>query len=722
MSFSTLPPTGLLCELMSQPDKAEIVVTQPRFCWTINDRASGARQSAYRILVATTVDALSIQRPDMWDSGKVLSCKTIHILYAGKPLLCHTEYFWMVCTWNQRDEVSPWSHPQCFRTGQLTDNYTTAHYPLMQTSIAPVAVIKKGNGHFFFDFGKDAFGTVQIEFSSDVEEQVVEIHLGEALSARHTIDRTPKGCIRYRKIVLQLAKGVSRYTVEIPPDKRNTGKGAIRMPPQIGEVMPFRYCEIVCPRASGGAPLVRQLMAHYPFNDTAAAFESSEPVLNEIWKLCKHSIKATTFCGVYVDGDRERIPYEGDAYINQLGHYCIDREFTLARYSHEYLIRHPTCFTEWIMHSVLMAWADYEYTGNADSLTYFYDDLKAKTLLALARPDGLISTRTGLFTDSIRQSIHYDDERRANHHEDIIDIVDWPPASFTEGGYGERDGYEMVAINTVVNAFHYRAVVLMGRIAAVLGKADEAKLFCMHAERVKFAINDKLFDPDRRIYLDGEGTTHASLHANMFPLAFGLVPAERRESVLSFVKSRGMACSVYGAQYLLEALYRCHEGDYAFALLTSQGERSWWNMIRVGSTITLEAWDWKYKNNLDWNHAWGSAPANIIPRFLMGIRPLEPGFGKVLIHPQPGPLPEAKISLPTISGTVGVHLEQQFGEKIRLFVDLPANMTARVLLPIPGTGNVNVMVDDKRVDPVLTGAFVVVNSVYSGRHIFTLFS
>ena len=32
-----------------------------------------------------------------------------------------------------------------------------------------------------------------------------------------------------------------------------------------------------------------------------------------------------------------------------------------------------------------------------------------------------------------------------------------------------------------------------------------------------------------------------------------------------------------------------------------------------------------------WNHAWGAAPANIIPRYLVGVRPLTAGFSKVLI-------------------------------------------------------------------------------------------
>ena len=37
-------------------------------------------------------------------------------------------------------------------------------------------------------------------------------------------------------------------------------------------------------------------------------------------------------------------------------------------------------------------------------------------------------------------------------------------------------------------------------------------------------------------------------------------------------------------------------------------------MLRIGSTITTEAWANIYKPNHDWNHAWGAAAANIIVR------------------------------------------------------------------------------------------------------------
>ena len=136
--------------------------------------------------------------------------------------------------------------------------------------------------------------------------------------------------------------------------------------------------------------------------------------------------------------------------------------------------------------------------------------------------------------------------------------------------------------------------------------------------------------------MDGEGATHASLHANMLPLAFGLVPEAERGRVARFVVSRGMACSVYGAQYLLEALFEADQDDTAIHLMTRDEPRSWVNMMKAGSTITLEAWDIMYKPNLDWNHAWGAVPVNIIPRYVMGVRPLEAGFGKTLIRPQVG--------------------------------------------------------------------------------------
>jgi len=187
-------------------------------------------------------------------------------------------------------------------------------------------------------------------------------------------------------------------------------------------------------------------------------------------------------------------------------------------------------------------------------------------------------------------------------------------------------------------------------------------------------FNEVFFDAIRGTYVDGEGSNHASQHCNLFPLAFGLVPPERRASVVAYVKSRGIACSVYSAQYLLEGLFEVREAEHAIGLMTSGGLRSWRNMLDQGATLTWEAWDQSLKPNQDWNHAWGAAPVNIISRYVLGVRPLEPGYGRIVIDPQLGGLTELSGVVPTIRGAIHVRAwKDQYGGT-RCKAQVPANI------------------------------------------------
>ena len=553
--------------------------------------------------------------------------------------------------------------------------------PLVQKRIAPSVTRLTDDGHLFVAFERAAFGTLLVPLPQGHARCSLVIHLGEKLNAAGRVDRNPPGTIRYRRIEQLVEPGQTDCRLVIPPDERNTGPAAIKMPPAVGEVLPFRYAEI-----ENGADIpaddIRQIAVHYPFDDAASDFYSSSAVLNAVWDLCKYSIKATTFCGVYVDGDRERIPYEGDAYINQLAHYGVDHEYAFARYSHEYMIENPTWCTEWHLHSVMMAWMDYLYSGETGSIEKFYDELCAKTLIDFARDDGLISVEPKLRTPEVAARVEPHFEKGIIKR-DIRDVVDWPPGSFTDGGTGERDNHEMRPINTVVNAFHCHDLRLMARMAAAIGRPADSQRFAARAADVRKTMNRCLFDRSRGVYVDGEGSDHASLHSNMFMLAFDLVPEARKQSVIDFVKSRGMACSVYGAQHLLDALFMNGEADYAVGLMTTTHDRSWWNMLEIGSTMTLEAWDLKYKKNLDWNHAWGAAPANIIPRWVLGVRPLAPGFTETIIQPQPGPLAEVRGKVPTPLGPVYVEITNPPGEVCKVNAETPQGMTAKVVPPQP---------------------------------------
>ena len=675
-------PDGLMVEFLQGENVQEICDSSPEFSWIVPAQKPNSMQAAYQLLAASHPGLLKPGKADLWDSGKVASGASINISYGGTPLRPQQTVYWKVKTWTNQGEASAWSTIHQFSMGNPESDFTASRYPLTQTERQPVNV-HQYNDSCWFDFGQVAFGYLRLELPCKVDGREITIRFGEK-GSEQGIDRNPGGTIRYYEVTRTLHKGLNQIDVHPPKDNRNTGRDAIKIPEEIGVIAPFRYVEIDNIPVNINAPMVKQIAVHYPFDQSASYFNSDNALLNSIWMLCKYSMKATSFCGVYVDGDRERIPYEADAYINQLSHYAVDREFSLARYSHEYLLKHSTWPSEWKQHSVMLAWADWMYTGNIESLERNYETLKKyKTLEGRAREDGLLKT---------------DGPRNRN------DIVDWPE--------GERDGYDRREVNTVINSFYYLNLCQMADMAAVLGKDDEAATYKEKAAAVKKRFNELLLVDGK--YIDGEGSTHSALHANMLPLAVGLVPDDAIESVAAFVKSRGMACSVYGAQYLLEGLYRAGEAQAALDLMTSTEKRSWSNMINCGSTITMEAWDNEYKPNQDWNHAWGAAPGNIISRYLLGVRPLEPGFEKALIQPQPGALKQVYGRIPTIRGTIAVGIDQTSTAWV-MDLEIPANMTAKVVLP-PTIHPGQVLLNGSPVQARMEANALVLDNIGSGKH------
>ena len=113
----------------------------------------------------------------------------------------------------------------------------------------------------------------------------------------------------------------------------------------------------------------------------------------------------------------------------------------------------------------------------------------------------------------------------------------------------------------------------MAELAAAQGKDAEAREYRGRERAARRAFQEKLFDAAQGLYRDGEGTGHASLHASLFPLAVGLVPAERRPAVARWLEERGMACSVYAGQYLLEALFEHGADRRALELITPPTDR-----------------------------------------------------------------------------------------------------------------------------------------------------
>jgi alpha-L-rhamnosidase len=89
----------------------------PLLSWTMNADRRGVTQTAYRIRVAHSADALSTD--PVWDSGKVLSGKSVDVGYEGPDLRSQQPYVWSVKIWDDAGQGSGWSEPGTFETGIL---------------------------------------------------------------------------------------------------------------------------------------------------------------------------------------------------------------------------------------------------------------------------------------------------------------------------------------------------------------------------------------------------------------------------------------------------------------------------------------------------------------------------------------------------------------------------------------------------------------------------
>lgn len=494
-------PDGLMVDLLRAPDQAVITDPTPEFSWIVPQAIM--RQQAYQIVVAPQEDHLDNEQSLVWDSGKIQENQSGNISYQGQSLKPNSSYWWKVRIWDENGHQSAFSKPQQFNTGvfqrdeewigqsnwiELKDSLWVSEDRQIARfqEVEPVEMIHENPSQYFLDFGKAAFATLRLSVETQQDNQQLEIYLGERKNQDNTVDKnTGISNIAIHKEILSLKKGNHTYQLKIP---RHVGRypHSQKLAPFYPEVVPYRYVEILS-EFPFEASDVQQLALYYYFDDQASAFQSSNTNLNQVWELCKYTLKATPFLGVYADGNRERMPYEADAYIQQLGHYAVDREYSAARYTILFLLSHASWPTEWQMHTIKMAYEHYQYTGDIELISNIYEQLKPKTLIDLAREDGLISTRTGKITPEFLNRIGFSGSA-------IRDIVDWP-AGTPEGEKqaamagptpeGERDGYEFTDYNTVVNAFHYNSLLCMAELASALQKTEDQQFYTEKAQQVK---------------------------------------------------------------------------------------------------------------------------------------------------------------------------------------------------------------------------------------------
>ena len=178
-------------------------------------------------------------------------------------------------------------------------------------------------------------------------------------------------------------------------------------------------------------------------------------------------------------------------------------------------------------------------------------------------------------------------------------------------------------------------------------------------------------------------------------------------SLLPFLRARqsrlgvqhGLMTSGWMTGFMLEGLYlaagEVNEGaldlaavsaavEYCHATLVNDGQNSWLGMLKQNATMTMESWTqppWEPEGGGTFSHPWTASPARIIPRYLMGVRPLEDAWRRLSIRPLPArALASAQLQMTTLRGVVSLSFKA-LPSAFEANFTVPGNTQAQVCMP-----------------------------------------
>lgn len=414
------------------------------------------------------------------------------------------------------------------------------------------------------------------------------------------------------------------------------------------------------------------IFTHYPTEITAKTVTNDEQ-LNEVLDICKHTLKicrqthhldSTTHC--------EPLACTGDYYIEslmtafsfgdmRLAEFDIMRTAELLR-GNDGVMFHTSYSLIW----VLMLYDVYMFTGNIQLLHNCEDAL----IILLNKFDeyigsnGLIeSPPSYMFIDWI-----YIDGLSMHH----------PPKALGQ---------------TCLSMFLFGALDTAEKIFSIISEAAMAEKCSRKKKKLKNAINDLLYDKERELYFEGLNTkTSEKLinqympqntdkryylkHANILAAYFGICDKTTARKLIHKIMNGECPGEYqpYFAHYLLEAIYRNGLRDtYTLAEI-----EKWKKPVLEFPKGLIEGFIKPEPGyGFDHSHAWGGTPLYSLPKAIIGLEIIKPGFKEISLSPSLLGLKSAKVELPTPYGMVTCEMcDNHFP-----VIEYPSKITVRVHNP-----------------------------------------
>ena len=582
--------------------------------------------------------------------------------------------------YDARLEQEGWNRPgfddSSWRPVSVANNSATLDAQLLPSiqvvdSVEPVTRTHPAPGVYLYDLGQNLPGWARIRVRGN-RGTVVTIRSAETLNDQRFPKPLEPGDTLSMKHAYH-ANVYARYTLR--------GGGEETYAPRFF-YKGFRYVEVTVDRPDGIDSLrVTGQVVHSGLRRNGT-FASSDNLLNRIHELTRWAITANTHSVPTDCPQREKLGYTGDGQvIAEASIHLFDmtqfyekwlNDIADARHEDGYVPRTAPEVRAgggpgWGSACIFVPWDFYTYYGNPRILAEHYEVMKQWA---------------GFLESKARDGILHPYPVNDNRYDFLGDWV--PPGR----GIGQADRWTGPEMRMLTNTFVYhRNIQLLAQIAGVLGHESDATRYARLAEDIETAFNQRFLHPGTNQYGDGRQPFNA------FALADDLVPEARKPAVAGNIakdiRERGvhLDTGISGTKFLFDVLTENGYVDLAYAVATQTTYPSYGYWIKNGATTLWEQWNGEYSHN---HQMFGSVVAWFY-KYLAGIRPLEPGYKRIVIKPYPpGDLKQLSATLETVHGEVSSAWTQQ-PAGLRMWVTLPANTGGVVSIPIPEGKAVTVM-------------------------------
>ena len=550
-----------------------------------------------------------------------------------------------------------WEAAATFDPPRVTTSAQMVEPNRLLETIRPVKIEKTAAGGWLVDMGKNFTGWLELRLPANMAA-------GKNLKIEFA-DDPPTG---------------NRYATFNQRDEYVTRAGAGQTVRSRFNYHAFRYAHVT---GLDQAPAVADVQGHLirTSYSRAGQFESSNELLNRIYRLVTWTYQCLTLGGYVVDcPTRERLGYGGDAGTSiETGMFNFDTGGLYNRWSANWRDAQDPQLGDlpytapnypdqggggpmWSGFVVTMPWQLYLNYGDKRALETNYPMIQKWLAFAETKTkDHILEPYVSI---GIRQ-------------------MQWNYLGDWVAPHRDSAGVDM-ARNTVdarfINNCHYLYTIeLAAKIAAVLGKPADEAMYAQRAETLRRTLHAQFFDAAKSSYATGEQPYLA------FPLLIGVAPPDVRPAVLKNleetirVKNTGhLDAGMHGLYFLLKELMEEDRNDLIYEMATKTDFPGWGNMLEKGATTSWESWTGgsHIHDTLISIGAW----------FIEGIGGIRvdekaPGFRHFLLKPAPvGDLTFARTEYKSIHGVIVSDWRIENGA-LHASVTAPAGTTATLYLP-----------------------------------------